>query len=45
VAERDINEYKDFDLEQSLSRLLETLNATAEKAYTHAEYISYLKQL
>ena len=45
TASRDLEQYRDFNLEESQSRLLATLNTVASNTYKHTDYIEYLKQL
>jgi len=45
IASRGLDKYRDFNLEESKSRLLLTLNTVANNTYKHTDYIEYLKQL
>jgi tryptophan halogenase len=45
IANRDLEQYQDFDYKDSKDKLLTTLNTIANNTYKHTDYIEYLKQL
>ena len=44
TASRDLEQYPNFNFEESKLKLLSTLNSFADKTYKHTDYIEYLKK-
>jgi tryptophan halogenase len=45
ITSRQLEKYKNFDMEQQEARLISILNTAAATTYKHSDYIEYLKQL